>query len=254
MKSGNVAIVTGGNSGIGKAVASILTENGVHTVICARREEEGTKTVEQLKGRKGKILFLKCDISRGEEVASVMETIKKEFGALHYAVNNAAIGGLSSKLHEYPEKVFDRVIGVNLKGTWNCMRFQIPLMLESGGGSIVNISSVAGINGADWLVSPYSASKHGVIGLTKSAALEYATSNIRVNAVCPGFIKTEMLEGLFSNSPDPKSAEEEITKRHPINRLADPYEVARATIFLLSEDSSFITGTALPVDGGYSAK
>jgi NAD(P)-dependent dehydrogenase (short-subunit alcohol dehydrogenase family) len=254
MEAGKIALVTGGTSGIGRSLANILTSKGVHTIICGRREEEGSKTVKLFEGRPGKIIFKKCDISQGEQVSAMVETVKKEFGGLHYAVNNAAIGGIFSMLHEYPEKVFDRVINVNLKGCWNCMRFEIPLILESGGGAVVNISSIAGINGADWHVSPYSASKFGVIGLTKSAALEYATKNIRVNAVCPGFIRTEMLEGLFHSTPDPKKAEEEITKKHPVNRLAEAEEVANAIIFLLSKQSSFITGIALPVDGGYSAK
>ncbi|MCB1176606.1 MAG: SDR family oxidoreductase, partial [Leptospiraceae bacterium] len=156
-------------------------------------------------------------------------------------------------LHEYPEKVFDRVMNVNVKGLWNSMKNEIPLMLENG-GSIVNISSIAGVNGADWNVSPYSASKHAVIGMTKSAALEYATKKIRVNAICPGFIMTEMLEGLFNSSNDPSKAEEQIRKKHPVNRIATPEEVANSVLFLLSDSSSFITGIAMEVDGGYSAK
>ncbi|MCC5813868.1 MAG: glucose 1-dehydrogenase [Leptospira sp.] len=253
LKEGNVAVVTGGNAGIGKSIANKLTQLGVHTIICARREEEGLKTVEEFSGRKGNIFFKKCDVSKTEDIDIVFSEIRSEFGRLDYAVNNAAIGGVASRLDKYPEKVFDRVINVNVKGCWNCMRGELPLMLETGGGSIVNVSSIAGINGADWLVSPYSASKHAVIGLTKSAALEFARKNIRINAVCPGFIRTEMLEDLFKSSPDPKKVEEEITKKHPVHRLADPDEVADAVIFLLSENSSFITGTAIPVDGGYSA-
>ncbi len=248
-----VAIVTGGNAGIGKSITDQLTSLGTHTFICARREEEGQKTVAEFSGRPGKIEFLKCDISKSEEVSLVFEEVKQKYGRLDFAVNNAAIGGVAAYLHEYPEKVFDRIMNVNIKGLWNAMRYEIPLMLQEG-GSIVNISSIAGINGADWLVSPYSATKHAVVGMTKSAALEYATKKIRINAVCPGFIRTEMLEGLFAVSPDPKKAEEDIQNKHPVKRIASPEEIANSVIFLLSDKSSFITGVALEVDGGYTAK
>ncbi len=180
--------------------------------------------------------------------------IEKEFGRLDYAVNNAGIGGLAVELHKYPEKVFDKLLAVNIKGLWNCMRFEIPLMLKNEVGSIVNISSKVGLNGADWLVSPYSATKYAVIGLTKSANLEYATKNIKINAVCPGFIMTEMLEGLFHSAQNPEQAKLEIQAKHPINRTAEPLEVAKAVLFLLSEDSSFITGIAMPVDGDCNAR
>jgi NAD(P)-dependent dehydrogenase (short-subunit alcohol dehydrogenase family) len=254
METRLIALVTGGNSGIGKAVADLLTQKGINTIICARREEEGAKTVEAFSGRPGKIFFKRSDLSSSEQVQNLFSEIEQEFGGLDFAVNNAAVGGIASELHKYPEKVFDKVMSVNVKGLWNCMRYEIPLMLKKGSGSIVNVSSIAGLQGADWHVSPYSAAKHAVIGLTKSAALEYATKGIRVNAVCPGFIMTEMLEGLFQVSPDPDTAKKEIAAKHPVNRIALPEEVAQAIYFLLSQDSSFITGVAMPVDGGYSAR
>lgn len=254
MENQKIALVTGGNSGIGKAVADLLTSEGVHTIICARREDEGAKVVEAFSGRKGTISFKKCDLSSTEQIQAMFEDIEKEYGRLDYAVNNAGIGGLAVEMHKYPEKVFDKLMAVNIKGLWNCMRFEIPLMLKNSFGSIVNVSSIAGLNGADWLVAPYSATKHAVIGLTKSASLEYATRNIRVNAVCPGFIMTEMLEGLFRASENPQEAENEIKAKHPINRIASPREVADAINFLLGQNSSFVTGVALPVDGGYSAR
>ncbi|MEM4271293.1 MAG: SDR family oxidoreductase [Candidatus Pacearchaeota archaeon] len=254
MKINQLALVTGGNSGIGKAVADLLTREGIDTIICARREEEGEKTVQKFSGRSGKIFFYKCDLSSTEQILSLFEKIEKEHGLLDFAVNNAAVGGLAAEFHEYPEKVFDKVFAVNVKGVWNSMKCEISQMLRNKKGSIVNVSSIAGINGADWKVAPYSASKHAIIGLTKSAALEYATRGIRVNAVCPGFIHTEMLEGLFQSSPNPSLAEEQIRKKHPVERIATPEEVAKAIYFLLKEESSFITGTAIPVDGGYSAR
>lgn len=249
-----VALVTGGNAGIGKAIVLEFVSKGAKVIFCGRREEEGQKTAEEISKLGGKVKFFRCDVSDDSQVKELVQRAESEFGGLDYAVNNAAVGGLAIDLHQYPEKVWDKVIAVDLKGTWLCMKHEIELLLKRGGGSIVNVSSIAGLVGADWKVAPYSAAKHGVVGLTKSAALEYAEKKIRVNAVCPGFIRTEMLEGLFHSSSDPREAEEKITRLHPVNRLSEPSEVAKAAVWLCSEDASFITGVALPVDGGYTAK
>ncbi len=249
-----IALVTGGNAGIGKSIVLEFVSRGAKVLFCGRREEEGLKVEEEVRRTGGEAKFFVCDVSVDSQVKEFVQKAELLFGGLDYAVNNAALGGLASNLHEYPEKVWDKVIGVDLKGTWLCMKYQIEIMLKRKAGSIVNISSIAGIVGADWKVAPYSAAKHGVIGLTKSAALEYAEKKIRVNAVCPGFIRTEMLEGLFHSSADPKEAEKTITRLHPMNRLSEPEEVAKAAVWLCSDEASFVTGVALPVDGGYTAK
>ncbi|TGK04996.1 SDR family oxidoreductase [Leptospira semungkisensis] len=249
-----VALVTGGNAGIGKSIVLEFASRGAKVLFCGRREEEGKKVEEEVAKSGGIAKFFPCDVSNDSQVKDFVLKAESEFGGLDYAVNNAAVGGLSTDLHLYPEKVWDKVLAVDLKGTWLCMKYEIELLLKRGAGSIVNISSIAGLVGADWKVAPYTAAKHGVVGLTKSAALEYAEKRIRVNAVCPGFIRTEMLEGLFHSSPDPKDAEKKITRLHPVNRLSEPEEVAKAAVWLCSDEASFVTGVALPVDGGYTAK
>ncbi|TGK15226.1 glucose 1-dehydrogenase [Leptospira fluminis] len=249
-----IAIVTGGNTGIGRAVVLELAARGAKVLFCGRREEEGKKVEAEVASSGGEAKFFVCDVSVDSGVREFVQKAESLYGGLDFAVNNAGIGGLALPLHDYPEKVWDKVIDVNLKGTWLCMKYQIPLMLKRGRGAIVNVSSVAGIVGADWKVAPYSAAKHGIIGLTRSAALEYAEDRIRVNAICPGFIRTEMLTGLFRSSSDPADAERRITGLHPLRRLSEPEEVAQAAVWLCSDESSFVTGVALPVDGGYSAK
>lgn len=249
-----IALVTGGNAGIGRSIVLEFASRGAKVIFCGRREQEGKRVEEEVQRSGGEAKFFPCDVSNDSQVREFIYRAESEYGGLDIAVNNAAVGGLALPLHEYPEKVWDKVIGVDLKGVWLCMKYEIELMLKRGSGSIVNVSSIAGIVGADWKVAPYSAAKHGVVGLSKSAALEYAEKKIRVNAVCPGFIRTEMLEGLFHSSPDPKQAEKNIADLHPLKRLSEPEEVAKAAVWLSSEESSFVTGVALPVDGGYSAK
>ncbi|EQA46137.1 putative 2,5-dichloro-2,5-cyclohexadiene-1,4-diol dehydrogenase [Leptospira broomii serovar Hurstbridge str. 5399] len=249
-----IAIVTGGNAGIGRSLVLEFSARGAKVLFCGRRDEEGKKVEEEVRRSGGEARFFPCDVSDDAQVKDFIDKAEAVYGGLDFAVNNAGVGGLSLPLHDYPEKVWEKVVNVNLKGTWLCMKYEIPLLLKRGKGAIVNISSIAGIVGADWKVAPYSAAKHGIIGLTKSAALEYAEQNIRVNAVCPGFIRTEMLEGLFRSSSDPAEAERRITRLHPANRLPEPEEVAKAAIWLCSDEASFITGAALPVDGGYTAK
>ncbi|MCB1157031.1 MAG: glucose 1-dehydrogenase [Leptospiraceae bacterium] len=249
-----VIIVTGGSAGIGKAILEKLAKEKAKVVFCSRGKEEGTRLEVELREKGLEVRFVPCDVKKSEEVQNLIQKTLEYYGGLDMAVNNAGLGGVSKRLAEYPEEIWDKVMNVNLKGIFLCMKYQIPEMLKKGKGSIVNISSIAGLVGADWRVAPYAASKHGVIGLTKSAALEFAHKGIRVNAICPAFTETEMLEGLFQASPDPNAARTELGNKHALKRLASASEVADASAFLLSDRASFITGVALPVDGAYTAK
>ncbi|EMO43173.1 glucose 1-dehydrogenase [Leptospira noguchii] len=248
-----VAVVTGGSTGIGKAVVKEFVSKGVKVVFCGRRMEEGKKLESEVRVMGGDVYFVVCDVTSGEQVKNVVNITLEKFGRLDFGINNAGIMGLNHPLHEYPEDVWDQVVNVNLKGTWLSMKYQIPEMIKIGGGVVVNVSSISGINGVVG-INPYAAAKHGVVGLTKSAALEYAKKNIRVNAICPGAVKTEILDELFHLAKDPAEAERQLVKLHPIHRIASPEEISKTVLWLCSEDSSFITGTAIPVDGGYSAK
>ncbi|EMY78086.1 KR domain protein [Leptospira weilii serovar Ranarum str. ICFT] len=248
-----VAVVTGGSTGIGKAVVNEFVSKGVKVVFCGRRVEEGKKLESAVRIQGGEAYFVVCDVTSGEQVKKVVDTALEKFGRLDFGINNAGIMGLNHPLHEYPENVWDNVVNVNLKGIWLSMKYQIPEMIKVGGGAVVNVSSISGINGVVG-INPYAAAKHGVVGLTKSAALEYAKKNIRVNAICPGAVKTEILDELFHLAKDPAEAEQQLVKLHPLHRIATPEEIAKTVVWLCGEDSSFITGTAIPVDGGYSAK
>ncbi|MBM9576408.1 glucose 1-dehydrogenase [Leptospira sp. 201903070] len=248
-----VAMVTGGSTGIGKAVVQEFVFRGAKVVFCGRRSEEGKKLESEIRSKGGDVLFVACDITFGEQVKKAVDAAVEKFGRLDFGINNAGIMGENHLLHEYPEEVWDKVVNVNLKGAWLSMKYQIPEMLKLGGGAIVNVSSISGINGVVG-INPYSAAKHGIIGLTKSGALEYAKKNIRINAICPGAVKTEILDELFHFAKDSAEAEKQLVKLHPLHRIATPEEIAKVAVWLCSEDASFITGTALPVDGGYSAK
>ncbi|TGK29509.1 glucose 1-dehydrogenase [Leptospira gomenensis] len=250
---GKVAMVTGGSTGIGKAVVREFVSKGVRVVFCGRRSEEGKKTEEEIRSSGGETVFVNCDVTDSSQVKKVVETALEKFGRLDFGVNNAGMMGGNFPIHEYPEDVWQKVVDVNLKGAWLSMKYQIPEMIQAGGGAIVNVSSISGINGMVG-INPYSAAKHGIVGLTKSAALEYAKKNIRVNAICPGAVRTDILEELFHLAKDPEDAEKQLVKQHPMHRIATPEEVAKTAVWLCGEDSTFITGTALPIDGGYSAK
>lgn len=253
--NGKVAIVTGGSAGIGKEIAFHFAKEGCSTVICSRSEAKGNDCVENIKKETSSdSLFQKCDVKKSEQVQTMVKNAVKKFGRIDYLINNAGIGGYSKILTEYPEEIWDKVMAVNLKGAWLCMKYTIPEMLKLGKGSVVNVSSIAGLVGANWNVSPYSASKHAIIGLTKSAALEFAPKNIRINAICPAFTETEMLVGLFNSTGNPEKAKIDLAETHPVRRLGKPEEVAKTAVWLCSNEASFITGTAIPVDGGYTAQ
>ena len=245
---GKVALITGAGSGIGRQVALSLAALGTRVVVADRDEDSGGKVMAEVEEAGGTGFFTAVDVARGEDVEAMVAATKARFGRLDMAVNNAGVGGVSALLTDYPENVWQRVLAVNLSGVWLCMKHQIPLMLPTG-GSIVNVASIAGLRGFS-RHSAYAASKHGVVGLTKSAALEYAKKGIRINAVCPGFTETPMVEELRTQNPILGGRLQEM---NPMKRLGTVAEIAQAILFLCSRQSGFVTGHSFPVDGGMMA-
>lgn len=248
--SGKVAIVTGGSSGIGKATAIAFAREGAKVVVASRREKEGIETVKQVHSAGSEGLFIKTDVSKETDVSAMVEKTIATYGHLDYAFNNAGIEQIPTPLVEQTEETFDQVMDINVKGVWLCMKHQIPQMLKNGGGAIVNMSSVAGIVGTPGLPI-YIASKHAVLGLTKAVALEYAKEGIRINAVCPGVIETDLFNRAVADNPE---VIERLIAMHPIGRVGKPEEIAEAVIWLCSDKASFVTGQSLPLDGGYVAQ
>ncbi len=243
-----VALVTGASFGIGRATALAFAKKGAKVVLADW--VENPETMDLIKKEGGKVLFVKCDVSNGKDVKALIQKTIATYGRLDFAYNNAGIEGDTAPVHECSEENWDRTIGINLKGIWLCMKYEIPEMLKQGKGVIVNCSSVAGLVGFSGLPA-YVASKHGVIGLTKTAALECAKLGIRVNAICPGVIQTPMIERLTGNK---KEAIEQFTALEPMARFGFAEEIAKAVIWLCSEEASFVTGVAMPVDGGFVAQ
>lgn len=243
-----VAIVTGGGSGIGRAIAELYATEGAMVVVSDISEKGGLETVDTIKAAGGEAIFVKADTSSAEDNKNLVDQTVKAFGGLHIAVNNAGIGGPIGPTGDYPIDGWNKVIAINLSGVFYGMHYQIPAMLASGGGSIINMASILGMTGTKG--SPaYVAAKHGVVGLTKATALEYATSNIRVNSIGPGYIVTPLL----TNSLD-EATLKVIAGLHPIGRLGKSEEVAELALFLGSDKASFITGSYYNVDGGYLAQ
>lgn len=240
-----VAIVTGGNAGIGRAAARLFAREGASVVVAARREDEGRAVVGQIVADGGKAIFVRTDVSVAKDHQHLIDATVKAFGRLDLAFNNAGTEQFGQTVVDLDEGEWDRVIEINLKGVFLGLKYQIPAMLASGGGAIVNTSSVGGLVATPGL-SAYQASKFGVIGLTKVAALEYAQQNIRVNAICPGATRSEMFDRWVA---DPE-VNARVLAAHPIGRFSDPSEQAEAALFLLSDKASYLTGVALPVDGG----
>ncbi|NTV45052.1 MAG: SDR family oxidoreductase [Chlorobiales bacterium] len=248
---GKVALVTGASSGIGRACALQFGREGAMVVVTDVSVEGGEETVRLIKAAKGEGFFFKCDVSNSKEVSALVGTTIETYGRLDCACNNAGIEGTMKPAAEYPEDVWNRVIAINLTGVWLCMKYEIPEMLKHGGGAIVNMASILGTVGFA-NASAYTAAKHGVVGLTKAAAIEYAAQGIRINAVCPAFIYTPMLERVgMAKGTDAYAA---VTGLHPIKRMGTPEEIAEAVIWLCSNASSFVTGHAMLVDGGYIAQ
>ena len=239
-----VAIVTGGSSGIGRATAVALAkEERAKVVIAARREKEGNETVQLVKEAGGDGIFVRTDVTSEDDVRALVEKTVKEYGGLDYALNNAGFDEAETSLVEETSEAFDKIMNINVRGVWLCMKYEIPEMLRRGAGAIVNMSSGAGVIGIPQ-TPIYDASKHAVLGLTKSAALGYAKSGIRINSVAPGLVETDMIAG---QSPQFR---ESLISMHPIGRLADPAEIANAVVWLLSDKASFVLGHTLLVDGG----
>ena len=246
MNDQKVAIVTGGSSGIGRATAIALAKQGVKISIAARRVKEGEETVRLVKEAGSDGIFVRTNVANEDDVKSLVENTVTTYGRLDYAFNNAGVEQTMAPIVEQTVEEFDQIMNINVKGVWLSMKYEIPVMLKSGGGAIVNNSSVAGIMGFPQMAI-YIASKHAVLGLTKSAALEYAKSGIRINAIAPGGVETEMANRVNENTPQWL---ETLTSMHPIGRIADPEEIANAVVWLLSEKASFVLGHTLLVDGG----
>jgi NAD(P)-dependent dehydrogenase (short-subunit alcohol dehydrogenase family) len=246
---GKVAIVTGGTSGIGRDTAILFAKSETKIVVAGRREAEGNETVELIRAAGSEGLFVRTDVSRAADVEALVRKTVEKFGRLDIAVNNAGIEEAFVPIAEESEEVWDRLIDINLKGTWLSLKYEIQQMLKQGhGGAIVNMASVAGLVGTPGSAA-YSASKHGVMGLTKSAALENARKGIRINAVCPAVIETPMGDRLFS---DPE-VNKFVLGLHPIGRFGASAEVAEAVVWMCSDRASFMTGQSIVLDGGFLA-
>jgi NAD(P)-dependent dehydrogenase (short-subunit alcohol dehydrogenase family) len=246
---GKVGLVTGGTSGIGRETAILFAKSGAKVVVTGRREKEGEETVELIRAADGEGLFVKADVSKSTEVDMLVQKTVEKFQRLDIAFNNAGIEGVWAPIVRQSEEDFDRTININLKGIWLCLKYEIQQMLRQGGdGAIVNMASTTGLVGSAG-AGAYCASKHGVIGLTQTAALENAKKGIRINSVCPGFTETPMAERIF-RAPGVRKY---ILSCHPIGRLGTPGEVAEAVLWLCSDHASFMTGQSLVLDGGFLA-
>jgi len=241
-----VALVTGGGYGIGRAAAIAFAQRGANTVVADIDADNGKETVERIKKAGVESIFIKTDVSLSNDVKALIDNTIAKYGRLDFAFNNAGIHGEFIPTVDFTEEEWDRMININLKSVWLCMKYEIPQMLKQGKGSIVNTSSVAGLVGVPSNPA-YPASKHGVVGLTRSTALEYAKTGIRVNCVCPGPIRTGMHESLIKTVPD---IVEMMHEKVPMARIGEPEEIAGAVMWLCSESASYVTGHALPVDGG----
>lgn len=245
---GKVAIITGGSFGIGRATCVAFAKRGAKVVIADWIEDQETLNLIQAAG--GDAIFVKCDVSSEEDVKNLVEKTINTFGRLDFAFNNAGIEGHKAPVHECTTENWDKTIGINLKGVWLCMKYQIPHMLKTGKGSIVNCASVAGLVGFSGIPA-YVASKHGVVGLSKNAALDYAKTGLRVNAVCPGVIRTPMIDRFTGKD---KEVEKAFESMEPVGRMGEPEEVAEAVVWLCSDGATFVTGQAIAVDGGWIAQ
>jgi NAD(P)-dependent dehydrogenase (short-subunit alcohol dehydrogenase family) len=247
--AGRGILVTGAGSGIGRAAAQLFADEGGRVVVVDQDENEAQATVTSIRQAGGEALAIGADVSREADCRGMVERALAAYGRLHVAFNNAGIGASGFAVADEEEVIWSRLIDVNLKGIFLGMKYEIPAMVGAGGGAIVNTASVAGLVGERG-IGAYSASKHGVVGLTRTAALDYIGQGVRINAVCPGATRTRILASWFQ---DPK-VESFILSRHPIGRIAEPEEIARAVLFLASDDASFIVGQALAVDGGLTAQ
>jgi len=243
--AGKVALVTGGSSGIGRATAVKFGGRGAKVVVAARREKEGKETVEMIKKTGGEATFVQTDVRVASQVENMVQQTVKKYGRLDVAFNNAGVGGIMARLVRTTEEIFDEVVDTNFKGVWLSMKYEIPVMLKQGSGVIVNNASIAGVATAERL-SVYSGSKHAVVAISKAAATEYGRDNIRVVAICPGWIKTRMTEELRAQ----KDADVLIQGSVPLKRIGEPEEVAEMVIWLASDAASYVSGGAFIISGG----
>jgi NAD(P)-dependent dehydrogenase (short-subunit alcohol dehydrogenase family) len=244
--NGKVAFVTGAASGIGRATALAFAREGAHVVV-ADIDQQGTQdTARMIEDLGGQAVALVCDVTRSEDVQTSLTTTVNRFGRLDYAFNNAGAEQRPKLTADISEEEWDRIITINLRSVFLCLKYEIPLMLQHGGGAIVNTSSGAGIR-VFGRGAAYAAAKHGVVGLTKDAALDYAASNIRINAICPGIIDTEMMDRFTGGTPEER---DRVIAQEPIGRMGRPEEIAATVVWLCSNAASFVTGHALVADGG----
>ena len=244
-----VVLITGASAGIGRAAAVACGKEGARLVVSARRRAEGEETAELVRATGAQALFVEADVSRDDDVRRLVETTVGQFGALDGAFNNAGVEQDPEPLTEQSEATYHHIMDINVKGVWLAMKYEVAQMLKQGGGAIVNTSSVAGIVGFPG-APIYDASKHAVVGLTRSVALEYAAQNIRVNAINPGAVETDMYRRFTADKAELRAR---LLAMHPIGRIGRPEEMADAVVYLLSAKSSFVTGHTLVLDGGFSA-
>jgi NAD(P)-dependent dehydrogenase (short-subunit alcohol dehydrogenase family) len=244
-----VVLITGAGNGIGRATALAFAQQGASVVVADINRNDGEETAALITQTGGIATFILCDVTKDQDVQSLVNGTLETYGKLDIAFNNAGIEIEQSKLADGDEATYDKIMDVNVKGVWRCMKYQIPALLQQTTSAIVNTASIAGL-GAAPKMSIYSASKHAVIGLTKSAAVEYGKKGLRVNAICPAVIDTEMFRRATQNDPQ---KEQYVRSLHPVGRIGQPEEVAAAVLYLCSDLAGFTTGIALPIDGGATA-
>jgi NAD(P)-dependent dehydrogenase (short-subunit alcohol dehydrogenase family) len=247
--AGKVAFVTGAANGIGRAAALAFAREGASVVVADVSEQGNQETARMIEEAGGRALAVTCDVSRAEDVKAALDQTVETFGRLDFAFNNAGVEQPIMATAELTEKEWDRIVDINLRGVFLCMRHEIPLMLNQGSGAIVNTSSGAGVKGFAGQAA-YCAAKYGIVGLSKAAALDYAKSNIRINAVCPGIIETPMMDRFSGGTPEGR---EKVIAQEPVGRMGKPEEIAAAVVWLCSDAAAFVTGHAMVIDGGQTA-
>lgn len=249
--AGKVAIITGAGSGIGRATALVFAEEGARVVVADYDPKGGCETVEQIRANGGEAILVETDVAKAADVAKMVETAVDTYGRIDVLFNNAAVT-LPASVVDATEELWNRTMDIDLKGVFLASKYAIPHMIAAGGGAIVNTASMCGLV-ASRNQGPYSAAKGGVVALTRQMAIDYAEQGIRVNGIAPSEVRTPMFLGFINRAPDPRKKMEELVARIPMGRVAEPEEIARVALFLACDDSSYVTGVTLPVDGGLTA-